>query len=545
METAAYPTADLVERIERSGGWRLVMQGRTKGFEAVATDFDRTDIRGHPVACLAIAFYLAKCGDTKRSRSLIDEFTAAGRRGAIANLPALDPELALVDIHVKIYEDRVMGEQEERLLRNILQKLPPTDYIARALAMNHLCTVALHLGALNRSQSYAENAMHAYLVGRADYGAVHLHAHLGQIRLARGDITGAEQEYRTMEERLACLPNAPPDLVSVCWALRSEVAYEMNDIQTSRELLKAALGAVEGHDAWLDVLAAAYRVSTRLAFLESGLPGALSALAHAEKMAAERGLPRLQRLMRVERIRVFTLSDEIHLAREEIIRAGLYHLTRVRDWDEVGDWAILQGSTAVALSRFLVRAGRYEQALAVLDSAEDHAIHGGQMLAVAKLRIIRASTVWCQKERRAGVKALVSAVHLLGKQPFRRFILDEGPELQTIVQAALDGIFAEPRSNALMRNRLAELSHHWVVHSSSLRRTGSTNVQDSSGRPKGSNYTAQYLNLVAIGLSNKEIARTLGVSTNTVKYHLKNIFKELHVDNRLRAIQRARELEII
>ena len=38
--------------------------------------------------------------------------------------------------------------------------------------------------------------------------------------------------------------------------------------------------------------------------------------------------------------------------------------------------------------------------------------------------------------------------------------------------------------------------------------------------------------LVARGLRNSEIARTLHVSENTVKSHLKSIFKKLNIDRR-------------
>lgn len=38
--------------------------------------------------------------------------------------------------------------------------------------------------------------------------------------------------------------------------------------------------------------------------------------------------------------------------------------------------------------------------------------------------------------------------------------------------------------------------------------------------------------LVAQGLRNSEIARTLHVSENTVKSHLKSIFKKLNIDRR-------------
>ena len=53
------------------------------------------------------------------------------------------------------------------------------------------------------------------------------------------------------------------------------------------------------------------------------------------------------------------------------------------------------------------------------------------------------------------------------------------------------------------------------------------------------------MELLAQGHSNKEIGRVMGVSINTVKYHLKQIFGDLRVNNRARAVSQARELGII
>ena len=41
------------------------------------------------------------------------------------------------------------------------------------------------------------------------------------------------------------------------------------------------------------------------------------------------------------------------------------------------------------------------------------------------------------------------------------------------------------------------------------------------------------LQLVAKGLSNREISETLFISEHTVKSHLKNILSKLHLDNRV------------
>jgi len=45
----------------------------------------------------------------------------------------------------------------------------------------------------------------------------------------------------------------------------------------------------------------------------------------------------------------------------------------------------------------------------------------------------------------------------------------------------------------------------------------------------------EILELVAMGDANKEIARKLGISENTVKNHLRNILEKLHLQNRVQA----------
>jgi DNA-binding NarL/FixJ family response regulator len=55
----------------------------------------------------------------------------------------------------------------------------------------------------------------------------------------------------------------------------------------------------------------------------------------------------------------------------------------------------------------------------------------------------------------------------------------------------------------------------------------------------------EVLVLLAAGRSNKEIARRLEVSPNTVKTHVTKLFAKLEAQRRTEAIQRARELGMI
>ncbi|HVM73137.1 MAG TPA: LuxR C-terminal-related transcriptional regulator, partial [Anaerolineales bacterium] len=52
----------------------------------------------------------------------------------------------------------------------------------------------------------------------------------------------------------------------------------------------------------------------------------------------------------------------------------------------------------------------------------------------------------------------------------------------------------------------------------------------------------EILRLLKSELNGPEIARTLFISVNTVRFHTKNIYQKLRVSNRLEAIQRAKEL---
>uniref|UniRef100_A0ABX1PUV7 HTH luxR-type domain-containing protein n=1 Tax=Aromatoleum anaerobium TaxID=182180 RepID=A0ABX1PUV7_9RHOO len=53
------------------------------------------------------------------------------------------------------------------------------------------------------------------------------------------------------------------------------------------------------------------------------------------------------------------------------------------------------------------------------------------------------------------------------------------------------------------------------------------------------------LRLVVDGRANKEIARLLGISENTVESHLRRINQKLNTHNRTQAIARAREIGLL
>lgn len=60
-----------------------------------------------------------------------------------------------------------------------------------------------------------------------------------------------------------------------------------------------------------------------------------------------------------------------------------------------------------------------------------------------------------------------------------------------------------------------------------------------------SNRELEVLEALATGQSNKEIARSLGISPNTIKTHISHLFEKLSVDRRVLAIEKAKSLHLI
>ena len=60
-----------------------------------------------------------------------------------------------------------------------------------------------------------------------------------------------------------------------------------------------------------------------------------------------------------------------------------------------------------------------------------------------------------------------------------------------------------------------------------------------------SNRELEVLQLIADGLSNRQIAERLFVSLNTIKTHTSNLFLKLEVERRTQAIEKAKRLSLI
>jgi LuxR family maltose regulon positive regulatory protein len=162
-------------------------------------------------------------------------------------------------------------------------------------------------------------------------------------------------------------------------------------------------------------------------------------------------------------------------------------------------------------------------------------------------RSMEAMIYQAQDELDRALDALEDALSLGEPEGYIRTFVDRGaPMAQLLYQAAARGImpdytakllaaFEGPTKDERQKTEIAPSS--FVVH---------TNV----GRPSSlieplSKRELEILQLIAQGLSNREISERLFLALSTVKGHNQNIFGKLQVQRRTEAVARARELGML
>ena len=124
------------------------------------------------------------------------------------------------------------------------------------------------------------------------------------------------------------------------------------------------------------------------------------------------------------------------------------------------------------------------------------------------------------------------------KAGFYQTVLDEGADVGPLLLAFQESS-ARTGSSLELQAFVANLVVAWKS------RHQPEEGQQSQPRPTAgalSRREGDILKLIAEGLSNKEIARDLAITPETVKSHVKRIFTKLNVERRAQAVSRAQTL---
>jgi LuxR family transcriptional regulator, maltose regulon positive regulatory protein len=302
---------------------------------------------------------------------------------------------------------------------------------------------------------------------------------------------------------------------------------EFNDTTAALAELDEAIELLDSTQTYAFVGVAQVIRAQVLALLEQHT-AAEADLARARALGAERNLDRV--IFRADLV-------EAHLAS----RAGAPEraqecLQRARSMLEVSGHAAValhtehHASWTSACVELEIAQGRFDSALKLATAAYGHARRAGRARMQIEFRIWQALA----RDR-------------LGDAPAADKALGEA-----LARAAPAGVvypFLAPR------NALAELlERHSGAHAAFAQRIAQTlalrSATSPAAGPRPRTQTLQHrevqiLNLLGLGLRNREIGQRLFISEETVKWYLKKIYETLQVGNRTHALVRARELGLL
>jgi LuxR family maltose regulon positive regulatory protein len=137
----------------------------------------------------------------------------------------------------------------------------------------------------------------------------------------------------------------------------------------------------------------------------------------------------------------------------------------------------------------------------------------------------------------AALHAFGSVLNTSASAGIHRMILDEGPEVGPLLMAfheSAERTGGSPELMPYVSKLIAGWRSRYGSESSLMARSALVETL--------SNREGDILKLIAQGLSNKEIAKTLAIAPETVKSHVKHVFVKLGVEKRAQAVSRAQSL---
>ena len=539
VETGNFTLAE--GAIREAGGVRIFLTAGFPTLHRLLAQLPANVILQSATLTLCKAVVCAKVGQIALARKMVESVRAARDGGA--RMDALPEDLDHIDTLIATYEDRLAEPAILSRMERSLQSLAPHDLWRTGWTSNHLCIAYTVLGRFDEAQAEALRSLACYREEVMRYAQVFILTHLALIAVTKGQPLTALGFTEEAQGLIAQGLQGDANLRAVLAVPVAEAHWVRGEADTAATLLDEALPLLQKGESWVDLLARAYHVRIRIALMRNEIRAALRILDGAEQVARERRLDRLQRLVELMRLEVMT-SSGLSEAAEEIARRiapmvadelGKISPELAPEHSLPANWR--ERHLALHLmAQMLWSRGNPEGALALLRRLEASAHAIGAMHDLASARAQRFSFLW----------------------QLRRF--DQAREtFQLTVAIAtpqrLSSVFASPSANMAIAVRglirrfgVSAFSHATIEFIDRLMWDGPQPPRDAGGTVAGGPVTLilteherEILQLLDLGLSNKQIARRIDRSEATVKYHLRQLYGKLGVHSRMKALATARQ----
>jgi len=466
-----------------------------------------------------------QCAEEALTRAPRSE--SAPESAALATEPLISGYIAAIRAH-----NALTREQIPRVLEmghRAIERLPEGDYMR--------CEAAVALGGAYWARGDVVAAQAAFSHARSTalqsgYPplAVPSACYLAMQQAKQGLLREAYANYREALDWAMGATGRPLPVAGFPLVKLADLSREWNDLDAAGRDLERGLGLCIqlGH---ADVLAEAYVMLARLRLARGDQEGVQDALAEADRIA-ERGIdPWIGTYADTCRLQLWLSSGNLAAALRWAEGSGLRvdgPLDYQRDLHHTN-------LARVLLARGIAhgREADLTAALQLLERLLAAAERAGWVSTQIEVSILQALALDARGHLAASLSALERALVLAQPGSWVRILIDEGPRLIALLQQATEGSGASSYAAALLAAAGASL------------RPGERPASSTALMEPLSDRELEVLQLIAQGLSNREVAERLYIAQGTVKAHASSIYGKLGVNSRTQAVARATTLGLV
>lgn len=506
----------------------IITQGDLRGQELLELIPD-AQLQRFPRLALCRAFLDFKRGLEDEARSSL-EVLAQRTNHYTQDRPGGDPtqlkaESLCLELLTELYQSsRVsldyLGELEQQLAVVTKSDARLVSFFRIALGMLYKLRGDLEIAESHFTQCQRLNA--AYPTG---WFTLWLSYHLGAIALARGHLMEARYQLQAGLKIWHREFRDHPTFRTVSKLALAEIDYETDSLHEAQIKLGDGLYTAAHIEGSYESYAASYELAMMIHW-HAGHPDQIESLL-ARGAALQRVGALLERYLPALRIRFDLLEGQLDAAQRTIDQhqfdqhwwAATFHdAFTYREWDLIG----------VCLCHIALLQRNYVRARQTIDRLEQTARLSGRSRTLVKALILRAAIAHRESQEHQAIRHLLDALELAQPQGYRRVFLDEADLVRPLLAAIAD-------------HSETSVPAHLVTYAQSLHK---------ALLPRGKSIPADravalsereqdVLRELSLGHSNKLIARKLGLSAPTIKFHVNNIFRKLGVRKRAAAVAEA------
>lgn len=345
-----------------------------------------------------------------------------------------------------------------------------------------------------------------------------------------------EAEHRLCEALQAAESDPSVDVGVACVAagLLSDALYESNELEAAVRLIEPRIDLLE-RSSIPDAVLRALLVLAHAHWLGGRPLEGLATLERLEDYASRQHLDRLLSHALLLRLRWHLRQGESRLA--EDVMARMAELSDRHAGGGLGTAAEIRGNARRARVEWCLHWNDFGAALVLLRPAVARADAAGRGRRAASLHLQIALAERGLGNAEAAQQHLVQALRLGHGLGLMRCLLDLSPAAPGMLEAALAEAALDPVLGFYAQRLLA------ATVPTQQRANPHPLGGDGSALDSISEREREVLALVAQAMPNKKIARVLGVTPHTVKWHLRKIYSKLGVAERDEAVARMRDME--